>query len=202
MVHRRRVTVARARPRASSPRAKVSMSAQRAENRGSERARHQAVNCRRSRVQASRVRPRYPARNPASARRSESVNAGWTGTREVERVVAAIGHLLGQPGPRTQDLTLEPNRPKTGEAGPGAPIHILPADYAQLKRVVSASLAMRRSPNSGRGLSCKWQCCHSLVRRLCLFRGDPDRRHWGTQAEYAMSSLSLIHISEPTRLGM
>jgi hypothetical protein len=57
MVHSRRVTVARARPSASSSRANVSMSARRAENSGSDRARHQAVNWRRSTVQASRVRP-------------------------------------------------------------------------------------------------------------------------------------------------
>ena len=37
--------------------------------------------------------------NPASASRSASVNTGCTGAREVEGIVAAIGHLLGQPGP-------------------------------------------------------------------------------------------------------
>jgi hypothetical protein len=34
------------------------------------------VNWRRSRAYASLVRPRYPARNPASASRSASENAG------------------------------------------------------------------------------------------------------------------------------
>jgi hypothetical protein len=42
--------VARARPRASSSRAKVSMSARRTENSGRDRARHQPANWRRSRV--------------------------------------------------------------------------------------------------------------------------------------------------------
>ena len=50
VVDRRRVTVARAGPRASSSRAKVSMSARRTENSGRDRARHQPVNWRRSRV--------------------------------------------------------------------------------------------------------------------------------------------------------
>jgi hypothetical protein len=49
------VTVARARPLASSSRAKVSMSARRTENSGRDRARHQPVNWRRSSVYASRV---------------------------------------------------------------------------------------------------------------------------------------------------
>ena len=63
MVHNRRVTVARARPRASSSRAKLSMSARRTPNSGRERVRHQVVNWRRSRAYASLVKPRYPARN-------------------------------------------------------------------------------------------------------------------------------------------
>ena len=79
MVHSRRVTVARARPLASRSRAKPSMSARRTANRLRERARHQLVNWRRSSAYASRVRPRYPARNPASASRSASLNAGWRG---------------------------------------------------------------------------------------------------------------------------
>jgi hypothetical protein len=45
-----RVTVARARPSASSSRANVSMSARRTENRGRDRERHQPLNWRRSRV--------------------------------------------------------------------------------------------------------------------------------------------------------
>ena len=46
----RRVTVARARPLVSSSRAKLSMSARRTENRAMDRARHQVVNWRRSRL--------------------------------------------------------------------------------------------------------------------------------------------------------
>ena len=64
------------------------MSARRTENRGRDRAQHQPANWRRSRVYASRVRPRYPARNPASASRSASVKAGWMVARAVEEVVA------------------------------------------------------------------------------------------------------------------
>jgi hypothetical protein len=79
--------------------AKLSMSARRTENSGRDRARHQPVNWRRSSVYASRVRPRYPARKPAIASRSAWENTGWTGTREVEGIVAAIGHLRGQPDP-------------------------------------------------------------------------------------------------------
>jgi hypothetical protein len=66
------------------------VSARRTENSGSERARHQPVNCHRSRVYASRVRLQYPARDPASASRSDSVNTGWTQMREVEAAAAAI----------------------------------------------------------------------------------------------------------------
>src|SRR6516165_1610188 len=91
MVHSRRVMVARARPRASRSRAKLSMSARRTANRFREWARHQEVNWRRSSAYASRVSPRYPARNPARASRSASLNAGWIGTRAV--VVAVIGYL-------------------------------------------------------------------------------------------------------------
>src|ERR1700722_16481613 len=115
MVHSRRVTVARAWPRASSSRAKASMSARRTENSGSERARHQPANCRRSRVYASRVRPRYPARNPASASRSASVNAGWC-TREEEWDGGAIGAPPGTAGTR--------------EAGPHHARHVLVLGHA------------------------------------------------------------------------
>src|SRR5580704_6316964 len=92
MVHSRRVTVARARPLASSSRAKLSISARRTANRFREWTRHQVVNWRRSRAYASHVRPRYPARKPASASRSASLNTGWMGTRVVV-VVAVIGYL-------------------------------------------------------------------------------------------------------------
>src|SRR5512135_1038098 len=100
MVHSRRVTVARARPRVSRSRAKPSMSARRTANRFREQARHQVVNWRRSSAYASLVRPWYPAR----ASRSASLNAGWTGTRAV--AVAVIGYL--------------PVRAETDEARPAA----------------------------------------------------------------------------------
>src|SRR5215469_482359 len=93
MVHSRRVTVARARPLASRSRAKDSMSARRTANRCRDRTRHQLVNWRRSSAYASRVRPRYPARNPASASRSASVKAGWIRTRAVDGAAVVIGHL-------------------------------------------------------------------------------------------------------------
>ena len=92
MVHSRRVTVARARPRASSSLAKLSMSARRTANSIRERTRHQVVNWRRSSAYASRVSPRYPARNPARASRSGSVKAGWIVTSAVDGAVV-IGHL-------------------------------------------------------------------------------------------------------------
>src|SRR5690242_9734951 len=93
MVHSRRVTVARARPLASSSRAKDSMSARPTANRARERARHQVVNWRRSSAYASLVRPRYPARNPARARRSASVKAGWIVASAVDGAAVVIGHL-------------------------------------------------------------------------------------------------------------
>jgi hypothetical protein len=42
-----------------------------------------------------RVRPLYPARNPASASRSVLVNTGAVGTRAADGVVVVIGHLRG-----------------------------------------------------------------------------------------------------------
>src|SRR5262245_46080434 len=93
MVHSRRVTVARARPFASRSRAKPSMSARRTEKGASDRPRHQLVNWRRSKVYASRVRPRYPARKPARARRSASVKAGWIVASAVDGTAVVIGHL-------------------------------------------------------------------------------------------------------------
>src|SRR4249919_3977611 len=93
MVHSRRVTVARARPRASRSRAKLSMSARRTANRLRERVRHQVVPWRRSSAYASLVRPRYPARNPARASRSASVNAGWIMISAVDGAEMVIGHL-------------------------------------------------------------------------------------------------------------
>src|SRR5450631_2136158 len=93
MVDSRRVTVARARPRASRSRAKPSMSARRTANKAKERVRHQVVNWRRSSAYASRVSPRYPARNPARASRSGSVKAGWMVTRAVDGAAVVIGHL-------------------------------------------------------------------------------------------------------------
>jgi hypothetical protein len=104
MVHSRRVTVARARPRASRSRAKPSMSARRTANRFRDRARHHVVNWRRSRAYASRVRPRYPARNPARASRSASLKTGWIETSAVDGAAVDIGHLpawagAGKAGP-------------------------------------------------------------------------------------------------------
>ena len=93
MVHSRRVTVARARPRASRSRAKDSMWARRTANRARERARHQVVNWRRSSVYASLVGPRYPARYPASASRSASVKAGLIVASAVDGAAVVIGHL-------------------------------------------------------------------------------------------------------------
>ena len=58
-----------------------------------ERARHQLANWRRSRALASRVRPRYPARNPARANRSASVKAGWIVASAVDGAAVVIGHL-------------------------------------------------------------------------------------------------------------
>src|SRR6266700_4699229 len=106
MVHSRRVTVARARPRASRSRAKPSISARRTANSLTEWLRHHAGNWRRSSAYAALVSPRYSARNPASASRSASLNAGWIGTRAAVVVVAVIGYL--------------PVRAETGEAGPAA----------------------------------------------------------------------------------
>src|SRR6266567_7165502 len=93
MVDSLRVTVARARPIASSSLAKDSMSARRTANSASERARHQLANWRRSRAYASRVRPRYPARNPARAIRSASVKAGWIVVSAVDGAAVVIGYL-------------------------------------------------------------------------------------------------------------
>lgn len=77
------------------------MSARRAAKRSRERARHQVVNWRRPSVHASRVRPRHPARNPASASRSALVKAGWIVARAVDGAAVVTGHLPGglTPGP-------------------------------------------------------------------------------------------------------
>src|SRR6266568_684624 len=102
MVDSRWVTVARARPLASSSRAKDSMSGRQTANRLRERARHQVVNWRRSSAYASLVRPRYPAR----ASRSASVTTGWIVASAVAGTAVVIGHLSaglrpegGWPGP-------------------------------------------------------------------------------------------------------
>src|SRR5271165_5600270 len=93
MVHSRWVTVARALPLASRSRAKDSMSDRRTANKTRDRALHQVVNWRRSRAYASRVRLRYPARNPARASRSASVKAGWIVASAVDGAAVVIGHL-------------------------------------------------------------------------------------------------------------
>jgi len=79
--------------RPSRSRAKVSMSARRTANGEMERVRHQAVNWRRSSAQASRVRLRYPARNPARANRSASVKAGLIVASAVDGAAVVIGYL-------------------------------------------------------------------------------------------------------------
>src|SRR5262245_50487742 len=95
MVHSRRVTVAWARPLACSSRAKDSMSARRMANKFREWTEHQVVNWRRSSVYASRVSPRYPARNPARASRSGSVKTGWIVASAVDGAVVVIGVAPG-----------------------------------------------------------------------------------------------------------
>src|SRR2546429_9189036 len=93
MVDSRRVTVARARPIAARSRAKPSMSARQTAESVSERARHQLANWRKSSAYASRVRTRYPARNPARATRSASVKTGWIVASAADGAVVVIGHL-------------------------------------------------------------------------------------------------------------
>src|SRR6516165_8049705 len=83
----------RARPLPSRSRAKLSMSARRTANKPRQRARHQVVNWRKSSAYASRVSPRYPARNPARASRSGSVKAGWIVASAVDGAAVVIGHL-------------------------------------------------------------------------------------------------------------
>src|SRR5438876_4382163 len=95
-------------------RAKHSMSARRAWNRRKWCWWHQLAYWRRSSSYASRVRPLYPARNPASASLSVLVNTGATGMRAAESVVVVIGHLPGQA--------------ETREAGPA----VVPATMIQL----------------------------------------------------------------------
>src|SRR5262249_15766790 len=106
MGHNRRGMVARARPRVSRSRAKHSMSGRLAWNRRRWCWWHQLAYWRKSSSYASRVRPLYPARNPASASRSVLVNTDATGMRAAEGVVVVIGHL--------------PGRAETQEAGPAA----------------------------------------------------------------------------------
>jgi hypothetical protein len=117
------------------------MSARRTENKARERARHQTVNLRRFRVKASRVRPRYPARNPASAR--DSLNAGLIGARAVDGGAVFIGHLRGagaregwaDRGPALNDArnVLRPQTPRDydphGIAAPNQEEHTLHTDY-------------------------------------------------------------------------
>src|SRR5262249_5845765 len=80
------------------------MSARRTANKDRDRARHQLVNWRRSSAYASRVRPRYPARNPARATRSASVKTGWIVASAADETAVVIGAPPGQAG--------------TGKAGP------------------------------------------------------------------------------------
>jgi hypothetical protein len=57
---------------------------------------HQLAYWRRSSSQAWRVRPLYPARNPAKASRSAVLNTGATGTRAADGDVVTTGHLRGE----------------------------------------------------------------------------------------------------------
>jgi hypothetical protein len=74
----------------------------------------QQVNWRRSSSYASRVRPLYPAKNPANASRSVLVNTGAVETRAADGVVVVIRHLrdraetrrLGQPWPQQMEPTV------------------------------------------------------------------------------------------------
>src|SRR6516165_3185437 len=122
MVHSRRVMVARARPRASRSRAKLSMSARRTANRFREWARHQEVNWRKSSAYASRVSPRYPARNPARANRSASVKMGWIVASAVDGAAVVIGHLPAglKPGglcqPQVPAIERKPNVSRLGRS--------------------------------------------------------------------------------------
>jgi len=110
MVHRRRVMVARVRPRASRSRANNSISARRAPNNWGWCRWHQLANWRRSSSYACRVRPEYPARNPAKARRSVLVWRTparwgpelWTGRdgHQVPPGTHAETPKLGQPRPQ------------------------------------------------------------------------------------------------------
>src|SRR5579872_5176577 len=153
MVHSRRVTVARARPLVSSSLAKLSMSARRTANSIRERARHQVVNWRRSSAYASRVSPRYPARNPATASRSGSVKAGWIVASAVDGAAVVIGHL---------PAGLEPGR--LGQFRP-----------QQLKRRPTVSRPARsRYATSGRGPSLAYHPRNAPDRRLGAVENRAD----------------------------
>jgi hypothetical protein len=62
------------------------MSERRALNNDSARSVHQVTYCRRSSSYASRVRPLYPARNPASAASYSGVNTGDVASTTTARV--------------------------------------------------------------------------------------------------------------------
>src|ERR1700722_6330130 len=136
MVLSRRVTVARARPLASSSRAKDSMSARRTANRARGRARHHVVNWRRSSEYASLVRLRYPARYPARASRSASVKTGWIVASAVDGAAGVIGYLPAglRPGRLGQlrvpaierNLTVSPTVPSRYATEERTPEHIRP----------------------------------------------------------------------------
>ena len=64
---------------------------------------------------ASRVKPRYPARNPASASRSGSVKAGWIAASAVDGAAVVIGH---------------PGRAGTGRLGKPTVSRLAPLRYA------------------------------------------------------------------------
>src|SRR5712691_4920597 len=70
--------------------------------------------------------------------------------RRTTRTASAESEV--RPGPRLP--TLRPYHLKTGEAGPEAPIHILPADYGQRRTAQLGRAAVRRLPNYGADCGC------------------------------------------------
>src|SRR4029077_19222166 len=107
MVDSLRVTVARARPRASRSRAKPSISARRTANKARDRARHQLVNWRSASAYASRVRPRDPGQEPGEGNPlfisedglNRSERSGWGSGHRAPPGQAGTGKL-GQSRPQ------------------------------------------------------------------------------------------------------
>src|SRR5215469_11307108 len=106
------------------------MSGRRASNRRTWCCRHQLAYWRRSRAYASRVKPVYPARKPANARRSALVNTGSAMAITVvgDDVVVVIGHL--------------PDPAETRRAGPAAG----PSDDDSPHRERAAAITQGQGP--------------------------------------------------------